>query len=215
MPTIHRQSIILSALLLAVAAPALAKEGLQATLDAPIGRDTPAGTELLVGMTVTVPDGSIMHAVEGSPIYLRLIAADRTSTWELGRQDDGVPGHYTMRIAVPAGGISMVEVGMHGNDDLPITVMGEPLVAGGITPLTAQAAPAAAPAITPFPRVTAAAAVPGPATSDVAAETPSTAWLVTGAGAVLAAALGLLVLATIRRTRARNAVAGARRASGA
>ena len=42
----------------ASAGPVVAKEGFQARLDAPIGRDTPGGTTLLVGMTVTFPDGS-------------------------------------------------------------------------------------------------------------------------------------------------------------
>lgn len=214
----HRVSIVLAAmLLLGVAAPALAKEGMQATLDAPIGRDTPAGTVLSVGMTVTVLDGSVLRAVEGSPIYLRLIGPDGTATRALGREDGGVRGHYTMQIAIPAGGVARVEIGIHGSDDLPIAIAGEPLVSGGISPSTAQAASPLAPAITPFPR---AATVPGMAAVPVEAPLPEGTPSVASIGMLaVAAALVLGCLAavglTARRSRSRVRPAAPPRAPGA
>ena len=109
--------------LAAVAAgPALAKEGFQAFLDAPIGRDTPGGTTLLVGLTVSFPDGSVTHPVEGSPIYLELVGRDGSSVREMGREDTS--GHYVVRIDVPPAGISAVEVGVRGTSDLPILLQG-------------------------------------------------------------------------------------------
>ena len=44
-----------STLLTLLAAPVAAKEWLEARLDAPIAMDTPGGTEILVGITVTAP----------------------------------------------------------------------------------------------------------------------------------------------------------------
>lgn len=149
--------LIVSVLLLvSLAGPALAKEGVEALLDAPIGRETPAGTELLVGMKVFALDGDTTHRVEGTPMYLELTGPTGDVTRAMGVQD--VIGHYTMRVTVPEGGVVSLEVGIHGTSDLAITVVGHPLVGGGIGPRTAQAAPAApaagtsvAPAVDPAP----------------------------------------------------------------
>lgn len=154
---------LLAVLLLAAAAlPVLAKEFLQATLDAPIAMGTPGGTEILVGMTVTVPDGEVMRPVEGSPIYLKLVGRDGTFTRASGITD-ATPGHYTMRIVVPGGGARRAEVGIHGTTDLPIMLMADPFAFGAITLRTAQVAPALAPPMTPFPRASVGVAAAGPA----------------------------------------------------
>lgn len=204
---------LLACLLLAIAAqPALAKELFQAALDAPIAMDTPPGTTILVGVTVTMPDGDIVRPIEGSPIYLRLFGRDGSSTRAAGVAD--VPrGHYTMLIEIPAGGARRVEVGIHGTTDLPITLLTDPLAFGGITAHTAQAAPALAPALTPFPRASAAAAVePAPVVPDPA---PAA-----GAGApapgpsplpwLLAVATGLVLVVGVGLAARRRSRAGAR-----
>ncbi|OGO54858.1 MAG: hypothetical protein A2V85_00465 [Chloroflexi bacterium RBG_16_72_14] len=212
-------------LVLAQAAPVLAKEGLEARFDAPIARDTPGGTELEVGMRVTVPDGDTVRPVEGSPIYLRLIGPDGSSTWQLGREGR-VSGHYTMRILVPAGGVSRVEAGIHGTTDLPITIVGDALVAGGITKGTAQVAPAAAAALTPLPRASAPAPVTGeapvvPAASPAAiGDAAPVPWLlVIGAALLAVLALGAGAVGVARRGRhgvgAGRRVADPHRAPGA
>jgi hypothetical protein len=206
---------LVAILVLAVAAPVLAKEGLEARLDAPIARDTPGGTELEVGMTVTVPDGDTVHPVEGSPIYLRLIGPDGSSTWQLGREGR-VSGHYTMRILVPAGGVSRVEVGIHGTTDLPITIVGDALVLGGITNATAQVAPAEAAALTPLPGAPAPAPVTGKAPVVPATNTAATGdaapvpWLVV-IGVALLAVLGLGAAAVGVASRGRHGVRAGRR----
>ena len=119
---------------------------------------------------------------------------------------------------MPQGGPRGVEVGIRGTSDLPITVVGEQLVFGGVSARTAQVAPAIAPAITPFPRAAspadgASAANPaGQATVD-----PGPAPLVAVA-AVLALAIGgvgLLAVAVVRRTRTAGRVAAPPRAPGA
>ena len=156
---------------------------MEARLDAPIARDTPGGIELLVGMTVTVPDGDAINPVEGSPIYLTLFGPDGSSSSQIGREG-ALSGHYTMRILVPAGGVSRVEVGIRGTTDLPITVVGNAVVAGRITKATARVAHVPAPALTPLSRASAPAAAPvTPADSPVAMpQTAPVPW-----GAVIAA----------------------------
>lgn len=156
-PLLARTLAIAVALLAAavVAAPAAAKEFMEATLDAPIAMGTPGGTEILVGMTVSVSEPDGMHPVEGTPVYLKLIGRDGATTRAAGAGDHAA-GHYTFRIAIPAGGARGLEVGIHGSSDLPIMLSGaDPFTFGGITPRTAQLAPPLAPAITPLPRVAA------------------------------------------------------------
>jgi len=205
---------LLAVLLLAAAAlPALAKEFMQATLDAPIAMGTPGGTEILVGVTVTVPDGDVIHSVEGSPIYLKLVGRDGSFTRASGIPDQ-TPGHYMMRIVVPGGGARRAEVGIHGTTDLSIMLMADPFAFGGITARTAQVAPALAPPITPpitpFPRAsTGAAAGTAAAGSEPAMAAAGTAAPGSGpsplpsllAGVVALAAVAGLALAMRRRSR--------------
>jgi hypothetical protein len=219
MRTLNRRTItrpgavpaLLAALALAAAfaaGPAVAKEGFQAFLDAPIGRDTPGGTTLLVGVSVIFPDGSVTHPVEGSPLYLELVGRDGSSVQEMGREDKS--GHYVIRIEVPPAGIASVDVGVRGTSDLPIELLGPALVPGGIDSQTAQAAPALPPAPTPFARASVAppaiapVAAPALAPSSTPADAPSTPFVVLLVGAAalagLLAGVGLM-LAANRRSR--------------
>jgi hypothetical protein len=225
-PTTRRLAAVLAATaLVAVAAlPVLAKEFLQATLDAPIALATPPGTEIIVGVTVMAPgdDGS-MIPVDGSPIQLILTGRGGSTTRAAGAAD-GKPGHYLMRIEIPAGGARGVEVVMHGTTDLPLVLMEEAFTFGGITPKTAQVAPPLTPPLTPFPRASGAAAAPAAPTTptadeaatspEAAPESPGAAW---GAGAVFAAgaALAAALLVLGRRSRAAGRVPRAGRAPGA
>ena len=190
--------------LFAAAAPAVAKEGMQARLDAPVGRDTPGGTELIVGMTLTVLEGSVLHPVDGSPIYIKLTGPDGSSTRGYG-EEGSKRGHYTARIVVPRSGVTRLEIGIHGSGDVAIEVLGEPLVAGGISASTAQVAPALPAKPTPYPVASAAAVAPavaGPAVEPAAeAGTPGSAWAVAVVAVVAAVTLGLLAIALGRWRR--------------
>lgn len=201
---------LLAALALAAVAagPALAKEGFQAFLDAPIGRDTPGGTTLLVGVSVIFPEGSVAHPVEGSPLYLELVGRDGSSVREMGREDKS--GHYVVRIEVPPAGVGSVQIGVRGTSDLPIELLGLTLVPGGIDAQTAQAAPPLAPAATPLARASVAppavapAVVPAttPASAPAAAPSTLTIVLLVGAGAFAGLLAGIgLTLAANRRSR--------------
>jgi hypothetical protein len=138
----------ITALLALVAAPtALAKEFVEATLDAPIAMGTPGGTEIIIGVTLMVPDPETgeMHRVDGSPIEIRLTGPGGATTRAAGAQD-GIPGHYVARIAIPEGGAREIEIGIDGTTDMPMLLASEPFAFGQIGPRTAQLAPPIAPA---------------------------------------------------------------------
>ena len=127
-------------LLTLLVAPVAAKEWLEARFDAPIAMDTPGGTEILVGIMVTAPTEEGLNPVVGSPVYLKLTGryGDTTRAAAAG---DRTPGHYTVRIAIPAGGAREAEVGIHGTIDLPMMIMNDPFTFGPITARTSQLAP--------------------------------------------------------------------------
>lgn len=205
--------LVASALLLTLsgsvfAKTALGKEWLEATLDAPIAMDTPAGTEILVGVTVLAPgDDGTMQPVVGSPIRLILTGRYGATTDAAGAWD-GTPGHYAMRITIPEGGARRAVVAMHGTSDLPLTLMADPFTFGGITPRTAQVAPPLAPPMTPFPRASAAAQAVAPVQPAVQSgpvtepEPPASALPIAGlAAALMVLAAGIAVVARARSVR--------------
>ena len=104
------------AALLALLLPltALAKEGGLVTLAAPIPRDAEPGSSLTVTFSVTVPDeNGRMVPVTGSPMVLKLVGPDGTTTEALGAER-GTPGTYTATIRVPSSGISSAVFGIRG-----------------------------------------------------------------------------------------------------
>jgi hypothetical protein len=128
------------ALLTLLATPVAAKQWHEARFDAPIAMDTPGGTEILVGITVTTPTDEGLMLVEGSPIYLELTGRYGDTT-RAAAAPEGMPGHYTVRIAIPSGGAREAEIGTPGTPDMPMMVMNDPFTFGPITARTAQLAP--------------------------------------------------------------------------
>jgi hypothetical protein len=194
--------------LTAFAAPALAKEGLDAQLEAPIARDTPGGTTLLLGVWVTMTDETGTHDVEGSPVYVRLTGPDGASSSAVASQSRA--GHYTVRVTVPESGVEAVEVGMRGTTDLPFNLVGFTIVKGPISAKTAQASPAITPGSAPEARASVPAPRPVPPVAPVVEATtiaapvaapaePGPAPLIVGAVALVAASLA--TLAIVRRLR--------------
>ena len=185
-------------LLTLLVAPVAAKQWLEARFDAPIAMDTPGGTEILVGITVTTPAEEDVNPVVGSPVYLKLTGrfGDTTRAAAAG---DRTPGHYTVRIAIPAGGAREAEVGMHGTFDPPMMIMNDPFTFGPITARTSQVAP---PLATPnVVRPVASAAAPAPA----AVATPAPAPTVPMAGVLAALAIvGVVALAVALIARRRQ-----------
>ena len=147
--------------LTAFAAPVLAKEALDAQLEAPIARDTPGGTTLLLGVWLTMTDETGTHDIDGSPVYVRMTGPDGGST--VARATQTRPGHYAARITVPASGVKAVEVGMDGSTSTPFNLVGFTIVPGSISARTAQVAPPEPVAIAPVARASVPAPRVGPA----------------------------------------------------
>jgi hypothetical protein len=63
-----------------MAGTVLAKEGAAVSLAQPIPRDAEPGTTISVTFTVTVETATGSSPVYGSPVFVRLIAPDGTST---------------------------------------------------------------------------------------------------------------------------------------
>ena len=187
-------------LLALLATPVAAKEDLEVTFDAPIAMDTPGGTEILVGLMVTAPGEDGRVPVVGSPIYLKLTGRDGATT-RAAAAGERTEGHYTVRIAVPAGGAREAEVGMHGTFDMPIMIMSDPFTFGPVTARTAQVAPPLA-----TPRVVRPVApVAEPAPAPVAAPVPAMSISLAGilaALAVIGLAAATVALVAKRRSGA-------------
>jgi hypothetical protein len=192
------------ALLALLATPIAAKEWHEARFDAPIAMGTPGGTEILVGITVTSMSGADLVPVEGTPIYLQLTGRFGDTT-RAAAATDRIPGHYTVRIAIPAGGARGAEVGIQGTVDMPMMLMNEPFVFGPISARTAQLAPSLD--TTTVAQPTAAVAVaPDPAQVPLAApDAPAgpvaTVHEVPIVAALLAIAVGALAVAVVARRR--------------
>jgi hypothetical protein len=118
----RRLASALSGALLAVASllvlvPAtLAKGDVVARLDAAIPRDAKPGTKLPVGWTLSVLEGSDWQAFDatGTAIFIRFVGRTGGSTTEALATGDGT-GHFTAHVVIPRGGVSNVEIGIHGD----------------------------------------------------------------------------------------------------
>jgi hypothetical protein len=128
-------------------------------LAAPIPRDAEPGSTLTVEFTATITDPQGQPVpIEGSPIVLKLIGLDGTTTEALAAERS-TPGSYTATITVPASGITSAIFGLRGSavmpdgtsslQDLPFDVDGllftttaHPAAPAANAPTAATAAPA-------------------------------------------------------------------------
>ena len=99
----------------AMAGVALAKEGAAVTLAAPIPRDAEPGSTISVTFTVAIETATGSSPVYGSPVFVRLIAPDGTTTEGAGTEQTAGSGTYSASVVVPAGGINSAEFGMAGS----------------------------------------------------------------------------------------------------
>jgi len=198
-------ALAVALLVLAPAAlPAAAKMFLEARLDAPISFDSPPGEDLLVGVTVTVPEGLEDHWIEGSPVWLVLTGAKGDTTESKGTVDAG-SGHYAFRIEVPAGGPRSLEVVVRDGAEVPIFLMEDPFTFGPVGPTAAQLAVAPAPAVVaPVEPVVAPPAAPvgvDPAATTSVAPAPAALAVALIGLVLLVAAIGFVVARSARRVR--------------
>src|SRR6476659_10592412 len=98
-------------LMLAVAAPALAKEGIEARLDQPIPLNGDPGTTVTVGFTVAAI-GEDPDSWSGQPVILKVhpVGGDPVETVAT---DDGA-GHYSATFVMPEHGVAAIEIGIRG-----------------------------------------------------------------------------------------------------
>ena len=157
MRTRHRPLIAVLAALTALllgASMVLAKEGATVALTDPIPRDADPGSTITVEFTVMVPGENGPTPMIGSPVFVRLVAPDGSTTESFGTEETGRPGTYRADVAVPAGGIASAEFGLRGRvtyadgrserSDLIFIVQGQ-LYTTGTAPAAGPLDPTAAP----------------------------------------------------------------------
>ena len=84
------------------------------TLAQPIPRDAAPGSTISVTFTATVDTATGPSPVYGSPMFVRLIAPDGTTSEGDGTEQVQGSGTYTADVVVPAGGINSAEFGLRG-----------------------------------------------------------------------------------------------------
>jgi len=199
-------------ILIAFAAPtALAKEGVEVALAAPISRDAKPGDTVAVFFTLGAISDAGTTPLRGSDVFIRLYGPTGVSTQAAGAEQSD-PGLYKALIVIPAGGAARAEFGLHGTakdasgeavaSDIVWPYDGI-LVAAAI-PAPVQLDPAGGTAAGPKPAVVTApqgAAAPTPAeTSQVGTATLDPRLALGAAIAMALAIAGALALGRRRRT---------------
>ena len=117
-------ALLCSALALGFAAPVGAKEGVRATLLAPVRVDAPGGTRITIRWKLGYRDAQGWHTFGGMGIFARLIGrSGAPASSALAR---GVPGGYRATLRVPRGGMSRLQIGIHGSTDLLFPITNDP-----------------------------------------------------------------------------------------
>jgi hypothetical protein len=115
-------ALVLAAVV-ATAPTAGAKEGLRAELLTPLPASPAPGAQLEVTWRLTVLDGTKRVPFNATSVFIRLIdAAGGEPTLALARGAAHPDGRYDAAVAVPAGGIGRIEVGVRGTTDLVVPV---------------------------------------------------------------------------------------------
>jgi hypothetical protein len=105
--------LALAATTFVAAQPAVAKEGVEATLRGSIPLDAPAGTRIDVAWTLTYPDEQGTREPFGaSGLFARLLSASGAEPETAFASGDR--GTYRATVVVPEGGIGDVEFGLAG-----------------------------------------------------------------------------------------------------
>jgi hypothetical protein len=181
----------IAALFSVSALPVFAKEGAIAKLDTAIHRDAEPGSTIDVGWSVFMVTPSGEEPVYGSPIYIKLVAPDGSSTEAGGTEKPAGSGHYTASIVVPKGGIQDVVVAMVGT---ACTNGGGCQRADYVFPLTDDVLVSGAPA--PVAAATSTSTPVGPALAPLVA---------IGAAFALIGGLGALIVTRRRQVRVETA----------
>jgi hypothetical protein len=111
----HATALLGGLLLLSLAAPvALAKEGVEVTLAAPISADAAPGDEVEVLFSLTSISDTGEAPLRGSPVFLRLFGP-RGDMTEAAGVEGRTAGVYRAMATIPAGGAARAEFGIRGS----------------------------------------------------------------------------------------------------
>ena len=199
---------------LALALPALAKEGAEAKLDTTLHRDATPGSTIDVGWSLYSVYAGDTNPLPGASVYLRLIGFHGNSSTEvMGTETPRGSGHYKGSIKVPEGGIRQVLVGVVGENcvagtpcernDMIFPLIDDALVVGFPPKPAAAAVASAAPEASAPPAVMPVAAPSTTSTTSVSSQlTP-----LVGLGIAVAVIAGAAAFFAGRR-RAIDAQAG-------
>jgi hypothetical protein len=166
--------------IIALALPALAKEGAEAKLDTTLHRDAEPGSTIDIGWSLYSASATDTNPLPGSSVYIRLIGFHgNDSTEVMGTETPRGSGHYKASIKVPEGGIRQVLVGVVGEscvagtpcerNDMIFPLIDDALVVGD-PPKPAAAIASSAPAVSAAPAVAPAAAPSTTSTTSVSSQ---------------------------------------------
>ena len=127
-----RSCVAVLALALTLAAPAAAKEGVEALVTTRVPAGAEAGETLRVAWTLTFADGGKRRPFNAVGVFVRLrSAAGGAATTGFASPTAHTDGRYDAQVAVPAGGVGAVEIGLRGTTDVFFPLRNDPLRAGG------------------------------------------------------------------------------------
>lgn len=115
--------------LVALVPAASAKEGLSAELLTQLSPAAEPGSTLELEWKLTALDGSTRVPFNAMGVFVRLLdAGGGVPTIALARGSSHPDGLYSAAIQVPAGGIAVVQIGLHGTTDIFAPVRNDPFV---------------------------------------------------------------------------------------
>jgi hypothetical protein len=121
-------TLVLAGLMTFVPA-ASAKQGMSAELLTQLSPAAEPGSTLELEWKLTVLDGAKRVPFNAMGVFVRLLdAAGGTPATALARGSSHPDGLYSASIVVPSGGISGIQIGLHGTTDVFATVRGDPFV---------------------------------------------------------------------------------------
>jgi len=121
-------TLVLAGLVTLLPAAAAAKEGLTAELLTQVSAAAEPGSTLQLDWKLTVLDGAKRVPFNAMGVFVRLLdASGGAATTALARGSSHPDGLYSASVVVPAGGLSVIQIGVHGTTDIYAAVVNNPL----------------------------------------------------------------------------------------
>ena len=187
-------AVLLAAVVPAVlAAPAVAKEDVEATLSEPLPLDAAPGDEITVTWTLTYEDeAGEVQPFGAQGVYVTLVSAT-SAEHTSGNAGDDVNGRYEAAVTAPEGGIGGIQIALMGWANAEPAPVAFPIVNNTLPALTGET-------LLPVAAVEAPSPAAPPSTAKPDSRAPAI-WI----GLGLAALLALAFLALLVRRRRHQA----------